>query len=230
METDVSELSNFLHQAGAFDENGQLMTDRVQSREGHWFVVPIDADGFIVTFWAPPDTQFAEDAFRDDDGNVLMGVVVMHNGSMMLTPLDASLRPTIVLSAIVTGEQTTSANPGGWPLTPEELDREESPPLDNDSLPDWERNSIDGVARDGLGRLLTTRVKAADGQWADVVMIEDGTPKLFDLDLGLIETGSPSGHSSRAVSVLLPSGRVVVLVDEQGRPLFGTHSLLDRLR
>jgi hypothetical protein len=229
----MSEMEDFLKRAGAYLPNGQLRLDRVQGSTGQWFLSPVDADGMAVTFWGRPEPVFiSEDCFRDEDGNVLMRIVFMHDGSSTTSPVDASLRPTISVSALVTREGgTTSANPGGWPLTTEELDRidrNEKPELPDD-IPEWERRSLEGVARDDLGRLLTTRVKAADGQWVDVLMMENGEPQRFELDFGLIESREPSGQISTVTTARVAKGRVIVTLDEQGRPTLGSQSLNERM-
>jgi hypothetical protein len=202
----------------ARDDCGELILRRVQGRTGQWFVMPLDPDGLPLTFWAPSDSRFSEDAFCDEEGNVLMGVVFMYYGLYRTTtPLDASLRPTISVVALVHNGETVSPNPGGWPLTEEELDREEPPP-DPPNLPEWQREAMASVARDGLGQPLTTRIRAADGGWADILMTRSGEPLRFDLDLGMAAGHEPRGETKRMTLMRALGGLVAITLDEQGRP------------
>jgi hypothetical protein len=220
----MSEIDEFLKNA-AHDANGEPVFIRVQGRKGQWFVTPMDPHGGVLSFWGPPNTQFADDAFRDEQGNVLMGFVFLHNGSIMPTPLDASLRPVLELEVLVTKEGgTESPNPGGWPLTEEELDATK-PPVDPPNLPDWQRQAMADVARDDLGQPLTTRVRAADGGWADVLMTNDGEPLRIEVDIGQVAGATPDGRLS-PVSLMRGLGAlVVVALDPHNRPVRSPESL-----
>jgi hypothetical protein len=230
----VTEIEDFLRRAGAYDSDGQPRLDRVQGSKGQWFLIVVDKDGLPITFWGQADPRLDdENSFRDEAGNVLKAVVILHEGSLVVTSVDASLRPTIEISAFVTKDgRTTSANPGGWPLTTEELDRidrAEAPEIPG-NLAEWQRRSLVGVARDPLGRLLTTRLRAADGQWADVVMMDNGEPQRFEVDFGDVQSGKPSGEVRAVTTARSARGWILVELNEQGLPSFGTPSLNARMQ
>jgi len=230
----MTEIEDFLRRAGAYESDGQPRLDRFQGSNGQWFLMPVGEDGLPVTFWGHPDPRIDDGkSLRDEFGNALMGVVVMHDGSMHTTALDASLRPTITISAYISRDgRTTSANPGGWPLTAEELDRidrDETPEIPR-SLPGWQRRSLTGVARDPLGRLLTIRMKAADGQWTDVLMMENGEPQRFQADFGEIQSGTPNGQVKAVTTARAAKGFVIVELNELGIPTWGTQSVNARLQ
>lgn len=110
-----------------------------------------------------------------------------------------------------------SPNPGGWPLSEEELDRTQ-PPEDPPDWPEWQRQAMTDVARDDLGQPLTTRVRAADGGWADVLMTTAGEPLQIDIDLGLAAGGEPQGVQKRATLMRALGGLVLITLDAHGRP------------
>lgn len=213
----------------ARDADGELILRRVQGRTGQWFLMPTDASGSILSFWSKPGSPQDEDAFHDDDGNVLVGVLLLHTGMTMTMSLDASLRPVAEVTAIVSQEVgTVSPNPGGWPLTEEELDRAEPPPDDLD-VPRWRREATADVARDELGQQLTTRVRASDGGWADALMTADGRPLAFDVDLGVAAGGEPLGETERVTLMRALGGLVVMALADQGRPIHSVEGV-SRLR
>lgn len=218
----MTSIGEFLQSAGAFDSNGQIRVERVQGTTGQWFQVAVDADGTPVTFWGAPDARFADEkSFRDGRGNVLMSIAVMYDGNTLVTPVDASLRPTISVASLVTSDGARSANPGGWPLTREELeqiDRGEPPAMSRD-VPEWVRRLLEGVATDELGRPLTTRVKATDGLWTDVLMMENGEPQRLEVDFEMMESGKPGGHLKAATTVRVGKTLVVVELDAEGCPI-----------
>jgi hypothetical protein len=219
----VTTIEDFLRSAGAYDSNGQIRVERVQGSTGQWFLAAVDADGEPVMFWGPPDARFVDDkAFRDEAGNVLMSIVVLYNGGTFVTSVDASLRPTISIASLIGPDgSATSANPGGWPLTPEELDRIDrgEPPETPREVSDWERRLLAGVARDELGRPLTTRVKAADGQWADVLMMESGASQRLEIDFGMLTSGTPDGRLRAATTVRAGKRLIVAELDQDGHPV-----------
>jgi hypothetical protein len=211
-------MSEELPRPAARDEQGNPVFGRVQGRTGQWFRTPLDEDGLPVAGWAeegPPEAP--PEAFRDEDGRVLTGIVVMRHGLRMSMPLDASLRPVWPIAALTNQGRTTSPNPGCWPLTEEEVERLEPPP-EPPGLPDWQRAAVRDVARDDLGQLLTTRIRAADGGWADVLMTTSGEPLVFEIDLGIAAGGEPQGKEERVMLMRALGGLVVVTVDTVGRP------------
>lgn len=207
-----------LLERAARNEAGEPIYTRVEGTTGQWFATPVDETGSPVTFWASPDTPLADGAFRDAAGNVLMGVVVFADGSFQPTPLDASLRPTRSVAALVKAGVTVSANPDGWPLTPEELDRDEPPPLDLAQLPGWQREPMARVQRDTLGQFRTTRVNTADGGWADVLIDGAGRPVVFEVDTAEFVGEGPSGRRQRAMMAHSSIGLVLLVLDEHGQP------------
>lgn len=203
----------------AKNDDGTTKFVRVQGRTGQWYLMPADPDGGPLTFWSPPNEEIDEEAFRDEHGNVLAGVVCFRNGSTHQMPLDASLRPVLSMVAIVNPDGLVeSANPGGWPLTEDELDATEPPP-DSTDLPDWQRDVVTNVARDGLWRYLTTRMRAADGGWADVLMSKGDQPLSVEADWGVMAGGPPNGQVGRFTFMLLLGGLVAVELDAEGRPV-----------
>lgn len=76
-----------------------------------------------------------------------------------------------------------------------------------------------GVARDELGRPLTTRVKAADGQWADVLMMESGAPQRLEIDFGMLKFGTPDGRLRAATTVRAGKRFIVAELEQDGRPI-----------
>lgn len=209
----------------ARNADGTVRHVRVQGSSGQWFVMPASAGGGPVTSWAPRSPGPGDDAaFVDDHGNVLTSVVVMPRGLMTICPLDASLRPTITVSALVREDLVFSPNPGGWPLTEDELDNPR-PPDDMSGLPAWQRDAMRTVARDPLGQWLTTRVRAGDGGWADVLMTEAGQPISIEIDLGVIAGGPAQGTASRIMLMPGLGGLVAVTVGVDGRPVRSGASL-----
>jgi hypothetical protein len=95
-----------------------------------------------------------------------------HLRKVFISPFDPNLRPTISLVALVQGDLVYSANPGGWPLIEQKLDGR-LPVRDDSDLPRWRREAMARVARDGLGQPLTTRLRAGDGEWSNVLMAPD---------------------------------------------------------
>jgi hypothetical protein len=147
-----------------------------------------------------------------------MSVALMHNGSVVGTPLDASLRPLVKIEALISANGVTeSANPGGWPLTEEELDAP-APPADGPDLPQWQRQAMTDVARDDLGQPLTTRIAAADGGWADVLMTTAGDPLRFAVDLRDVISEAPDDGPTSVTLMRGRSGLTLAVVDAQGRP------------
>lgn len=211
----MNELEKLLERA-ARDDKGHPVLERVQGRTGQWFATPVDTDGERIEFWAPPD-EAVEDAFRDEQGNVLMGVMVMYNRSLIPMALDASLRPVFAVEALVSHGRSTSANPGCWPLTEEEVDGVQ--PQETPDLPEWHRMALEAVLRDDLGGPLTTRVRAADGGWADVVMVADGAPHAFKVDLGVARGSEPEGKTTPVTFMRRLGGLVPVVLDAEGRPV-----------
>lgn len=222
----MPEFEEILEQA-AKNPDGSLGYVRVQSPGGQWYVMPASPDGGPLTFWTSPNESTDESAFRDDAGHVLAGVVRFRNGSMTVSPLDASLRPLISVVSIVAGERVESANPGGWPLTDEELDAAEPPDI-TEGLPDWHRNAVKDVARDDLGQFLTTRVRAADGGWADVLMTTAGTPLCFEQDQSVMLGKPPSGDVKTFSMMRGLGGWVAVTLDDDGQPTRSGASLREQ--
>jgi hypothetical protein len=212
------DLVDLLREVGALDEEGNLRTDRFEGAKGQWFLMPVDRDGLPATFWTEPDEndpRFSKDAFRDEQGRVLTGIVLLPAGLQSLTPLDASLRPLLQLSMVMTRGKTISANPGGWPLTEEELDREELPPPP-DHWPRWQTEAYEKSAKDRLGRPFSTRLRAADGGWADALMDPNG--RVVTVEVEPSELGEQGGKPVSMAVIRGPAGSAVPVPFQDGRP------------
>jgi hypothetical protein len=81
------------------------------------------------------------------------------------------------------------------------------------------------AARDGLGQLLTTRLRAGDGEWADVLMMSDGKPLTTQVDLGEISGGALEDKQSTIMLMRGFGGLIAVAVDPEGRPVRSAASL-----
>jgi hypothetical protein len=224
----MSDLGKVLSELGAVDEQGHLRTDRFEGATGQWFEMAVDPDGLPAAFWTAPDAEdprVTDDAFRDEQGMVLTGLILLPGGRELLTPLDASLRPLVQVSMVLTGGKTISANPGGWPLTEEELDREQPPPPPDD-WPRWRKQAYEKAAKDRLGRPFSTRVQAADGGWADALMDPNG--QVVSIGVEPSELGQVGENLTSATVIRGPAGRVVLVRLEDGRPALSRQALDQR--
>ena len=56
------------------------------------------------------------------------------------------------------------------------------------------------------GHWFLVAVKAADGQWADVLMLESGAPQRLEIDFGMLKSETPDGRLRAATTVRAGNG------------------------
>jgi hypothetical protein len=226
--------------AAAVDGHGNIVYRQVSTTTGQAVVVPVDRDGSILTFWTPEEAYpegFIEDSFRDEEANVLT-TMVSTPGGYLAEPVDAHLRPTIgTLRSIVASEGEMNVDPQRGFLeslppsssSQESLSRESQGEQSN--APSWLTQQLSRGARDTFGNLLTKRMRAADGGWADVLIDQEDRPLQFWVDMDNVSQPPNEGANRELMTfIVAQGGQVAVPFDpEVQRPAYSPNGVEQRM-
>jgi hypothetical protein len=188
-----------------------------REREDTWDALVVAENGLLpLVFWAP-SALHAEDAIRDDEGNVLHVIQSTPPGvtpsGLVPSPADANSSPTGTLISIVTSEGHTSIRP------PHE---EPLPPPDFG--PTMLRSLFENVAHRKGTEYAIADLETAAGGTIPVLLDWDGRPILFWVDM-------PKEQSERTLmtAVATDKGFVAMAVDDELRPLHSKEWLTEHL-
>jgi hypothetical protein len=222
----TSDLSDLVAEVLAFaqrDDDGRLKLRRVNTVQGTRVLMPVDVSGAPLTFWASPSSDADAGAFRDERDNVLMGVVADPAGDFMLSSVDRNLRPLVPPSRHQppNREALYDVDGGPWPVV-----EPKAPSAARGRFPElsrkFDRAMALGAACEG-GDYLTARVRAADGDWADLIVDDDGSMVVTEADIHAFNIGSEvKSGSDRIAFMRHDGGYSAVVLNADGVPVHGS--------